>query len=661
MRAEATAVPRRSGDRARLDLAPDLGAWAVTRGPAQPLLAEHHPGTAYWRELALDPGLSGVKPGRGTVTELSVGSRARPDLWKVPVTGVLGDPVWHPHLPLVAGLTVRAREARPWIADHERRTVTVYEHVRAATSLSELGPHRRAPLAWCGGKLLMLVPAAGPREAAGQATEATGPVLPSPLVFDAVGPGHVEFEPGLDELAALAAARVAALDPADGVAVPLTGPLLVRELSVPDGGGPPLVEHAAGEPGRSGLRWSVRTLDPATGRLDAAPEQSGTTVRSAGARVSAVLDGTVLRLTVDGQVHRLPLPEDVARLGRPVPAEHDGHRPARLVIDCASADGRTGLVVVDVSGPSAGVVWTPAPDSGAGRVLSVRAADRGGSVELVVQRAGGVGHFVLRGDRLEPVGTPIPDVAALALRAAPATHLSVAGGTLSLTDGTRREPRGPMVLWLQADEPGTRPRPGAVPRSLTWTGHECCVLRLPLRWPADASADELRGQVADAVEAALGALDEHAGGRFDGRVVVGGHSFAATLALVALAAIPRLAGAVAHSGCYNRTLTPTGFQFERRPYWAVPEVYEAFSALLFAHRLDRPVLIVHGTEDTNRATPPEQALELYRAIVATGGRARLVLLPYEGHTYVHAETHRHLADAQREWLESWREPGRPGE
>jgi dipeptidyl aminopeptidase/acylaminoacyl peptidase len=62
------------------------------------------------------------------------------------------------------------------------------------------------------------------------------------------------------------------------------------------------------------------------------------------------------------------------------------------------------------------------------------------------------------------------------------------------------------------------------------------------------------------------------------------------------------------------------------------------------------VLIVHGSEDTNGATPADQAVGLYRAIVATGGRARLLLLPYEGHTFRHRETHRAVAAEHRAWL-----------
>jgi dipeptidyl aminopeptidase/acylaminoacyl peptidase len=115
--------------------------------------------------------------------------------------------------------------------------------------------------------------------------------------------------------------------------------------------------------------------------------------------------------------------------------------------------------------------------------------------------------------------------------------------------------------------------------------------------------------------------------------------------------VPGLAGAIAHSGCYNRTHTPFGFHHERRRYWDVPEIYAAFSALTFADRLRAPVLIVHGLEDANPATHPDQAADLYRAIVATSGIARLVLLPREEHSFRYRETHRRLAVIQRDWLE----------
>jgi dienelactone hydrolase len=199
------------------------------------------------------------------------------------------------------------------------------------------------------------------------------------------------------------------------------------------------------------------------------------------------------------------------------------------------------------------------------------------------------------------------------------------------------------LLWIRAAR-GPLACGTPIPAPLPGTSSPTATLDLPLHWPADATPAALHEQIAGAVHAAVAAIG-------DGPVVVGGHSFGATLALFALARVPGLAGAIAHSGCYNRTHTPFGFHYERRSYWDAPEIYRAFSALDFADRIRRPALLVHGLEDANPATPPDQAVALYRAIVATGGSARLVLLPGEEHSFRYRETQAHLTEIHRDWLE----------
>ncbi|HEY0346331.1 MAG TPA: prolyl oligopeptidase family serine peptidase [Solirubrobacteraceae bacterium] len=199
------------------------------------------------------------------------------------------------------------------------------------------------------------------------------------------------------------------------------------------------------------------------------------------------------------------------------------------------------------------------------------------------------------------------------------------------------------LLWIRASR-APLDAAAPIPVPLPDTGTPIAVLDLPLHWPADATLGLLHDQIAGAVQTALHVLDAD-------DVVAGGHSFGATLALFALANVPGLAGAIAHSGCYNRTHTPFGFQYERRRYWDVPEIYAAFSALAFADRIGGPVLIVHGLEDSNPATHPDQAVDLYRSIVATGGTAQLALLPREEHSFRYRETHQRLARIHRDWLE----------
>ncbi|WP_031509577.1 alpha/beta hydrolase family protein [Streptomyces megasporus] len=260
--------------------------------------------------------------------------------------------------------------------------------------------------------------------------------------------------------------------------------------------------------------------------------------------------------------------------------------------------------------------------------------------------------------RLRPATVSAPDASRASAEPGPATGASPAWPSpgpdtvhpvaTGFADARLMVPpggSGPLLLWIRALRRGETPSPG-VPHFLAAAGHRTAVLDLPLHWPDDATPDLLHGQITGAVATALEILDTRGS-----TVAVGGHSFGATLALYALAHLPSPAGGIAHSGCYNRTLTPTGFHYERRSLWTAPEIYRAFSALHFADRLDRPVLILHGAEDTNPATTPDQAVELYRGVVATGGTARLVLLPQEGHTFRSREALATVAGEHHAWLE----------
>ena len=57
------------------------------------------------------------------------------------------------------------------------------------------------------------------------------------------------------------------------------------------------------------------------------------------------------------------------------------------------------------------------------------------------------------------------------------------------------------------------------------------------------------------------------------RVAVGGHSYGAFMTANLLAHSDLFKAGIARSGAYNRTLTPFGFQSERRTFWEAPEMY----------------------------------------------------------------------------------------
>lgn len=117
------------------------------------------------------------------------------------------------------------------------------------------------------------------------------------------------------------------------------------------------------------------------------------------------------------------------------------------------------------------------------------------------------------------------------------------------------------------------------------------------------------------------------------RVGIAGHSYGAFTVANLLAHSSLFSAGAALSGAYNRTLTPFGFQTERRTLWEAPETYLAMSPLLFAHQVEAPLLLVHGLNDDNAGTSPLQSTQFYEAIRGNGGDAELLLLPWEGHSY----------------------------
>jgi dipeptidyl aminopeptidase/acylaminoacyl peptidase len=143
------------------------------------------------------------------------------------------------------------------------------------------------------------------------------------------------------------------------------------------------------------------------------------------------------------------------------------------------------------------------------------------------------------------------------------------------------------------------------------------------------------------------------------RVGVVGHSYGAFMVAMLLSHSDLFRAGVAASGAYNRTLTPFGFQTERRSLWQAPQTYLEMSPFLLADRIKNPLLLIHGDLDDNAGTAPQQSRQLYQAIDATGGTARLVILPYEGHVYRARESVLHAVAEMIEWFDRHLHPLRP--
>ena len=166
--------------------------------------------------------------------------------------------------------------------------------------------------------------------------------------------------------------------------------------------------------------------------------------------------------------------------------------------------------------------------------------------------------------------------------------------------------------------------------------------------PNDTFVEQL---VANA-KAAIDALEKE--GIVDPRrCAVTGHSYGAFMTANLLAHSGLFAAGIARSGAYNRSLTPFGFQAEERTYWQAREVYARVSPFDAADRIDEPILLIHGEADNNPGTFTLQSERLFEAIQGLGGRARLVLLPYESHGYAARENILHMLWEQDAWLETW--------
>ncbi|HEY3041746.1 MAG TPA: prolyl oligopeptidase family serine peptidase [Pyrinomonadaceae bacterium] len=137
------------------------------------------------------------------------------------------------------------------------------------------------------------------------------------------------------------------------------------------------------------------------------------------------------------------------------------------------------------------------------------------------------------------------------------------------------------------------------------------------------------------------------------RVGVGGHSYGAFMTANLLAHSDLFRAGIARSGAYNRTLTPFGFQSERRTIWEAPELYIKVSPFMNANKINEPILFIHGEADDNSGTFPIQSERMYQAVRGNGGAVRLVTLPLEAHGYAGRETIEHVLYEMINWFDKY--------
>ena len=240
-------------------------------------------------------------------------------------------------------------------------------------------------------------------------------------------------------------------------------------------------------------------------------------------------------------------------------------------------------------------------------------------------------------------------------------------GTLYLPPGYKPGTRLPVVVWAYPMEYDTAAVAGQIRGSvnrftffrgtsqLFFVTQGYAVLdnaEMPVVGDPQTVNDTFVQQIVSNAEAAISKLDEMGVGD-PKRVGVGGHSYGAFMTANLLARCDFFAAGIARSGAYNRTLTPFGFQSERRTLWEAPETYIKMSPFMHANLINEPILLIHGMADNNSGTFPIQSERLFAALKGFGTTARFVYLPYESHGYSARESVLHVLAEMFEWFDRY--------
>jgi len=175
---------------------------------------------------------------------------------------------------------------------------------------------------------------------------------------------------------------------------------------------------------------------------------------------------------------------------------------------------------------------------------------------------------------------------------------------------------------------------------------------MPIIGPGETANDTYVEQLVASAEAAVNKVVEMGVADRD-RIGVGGHSYGAFMTANLLAHCHLFRAGIARSGAYNRTLTPFGFQSERRTFWEVPEIYGKMSPFYYADKIKDPILLMHGEADDNSGTFPIQSERFYMALKGHGATVRYVTLPFEPHGYTGRESTLHTLAEMINWMDKY--------
>ena len=244
--------------------------------------------------------------------------------------------------------------------------------------------------------------------------------------------------------------------------------------------------------------------------------------------------------------------------------------------------------------------------------------------------------------------------------------------TLYLPPGHREGDRPPMLLWAYPREytnPDAASQISGSPHRFTRLGGATHLLLLtqgyaildgptmPIIGEGETANDTYIEQLVASAAAAIDAVVELGVADRD-RIAIGGHSYGAFMTANLLAHSDLFAAGIARSGAYNRSLTPFGFQNERRTFWEAQHIYAAMSPFFHAERVNEPILLLHGEIDNNSGTFPMQSERFYQALKGHGATVRYVTLPHESHGYAARESVLHVVEEMLRWSDTHLGEGR---
>ncbi len=287
--------------------------------------------------------------------------------------------------------------------------------------------------------------------------------------------------------------------------------------------------------------------------------------------------------------------------------------------------------------------------------------------ERTASSAAGEAQYASSADQLTHVADPTPEVRQIKKRLV--TYKRADGVDLSFTlytpPGYKEGTRLPAILYAYPADFASSEQAGQV------SGSQQTFTRLPYyrlmllagyaiidnasfpivgdpKTAYDTYLEQLEADAKAAVDKAveLGVVDRD-------RIGVTGHSHGALMTANLIAHTQLFRAGVATSGSYNKTLTPFGFQNERRSVWQAQDVYLKASPFFSADKLKLPLLLIHGEDDANPGTEPIQSRKLFQAIRGNGGTTRLVMLPHEPHWYTALESNEQVVAEMLAWFDRY--------